>query len=752
MEASRPRAGETTIEGDVERVTFENAETGFRVVRVAVAGRAQPLALVGVFPRLSPGGRVRARGVLEVDARHGEQLRVDTVTELLPETVAGIERYLASGLLKGVGAKTAQRIVERFGLDTLRVLDEAPHRLAEIDGLGRARVDAVVKGWAEQKGVREVMVFLQTHGATPKLATRIWKRYGTRAIALVSEDPYRLATDVWGVGFRTADKLAESLGVARDSLARARAGVYHALRELTEAGHLVQPAAELLERSARLLEIDPVDDRLPRALERLVREGLVVAEGATAEAPASEDARRWDVYLHEAFVAERRLAARLVELAGARGRLLGGIDEAVARFERETGAALSEEQRAGVALAAEGRVVVVTGGPGVGKTTMLKAILSLFDGAGLTCRLAAPTGRAAQRMSEATGREAMTLHRLLELDPKSSTFKRDARHPLDADAVVVDESSMIDVWMGDALAQAVAPGTRLVLVGDVDQLPSVGPGALLRDAIASDVVGCVRLTRIFRQAQGSLIVTNAHRINAGELPETPPPGSEGADFFVVDRRDADHARQTVVELVTERVPRRFGFDPARDVQVLSPMNKGPLGAVALNAALQAVLNPSGPAIVRGDVAFRLGDKVMQLKNDYDRLVWNGDVGFVVRVELEEPALFVRFEGQGREEVRYDAADLDELTLAYAATVHKSQGSEYPCVVVPLLTGHFVMLTKNLLYTAVTRGRRLVVLVADPKALRLALADERHVERRTRLAERLVLEEARQEAARRGALR
>jgi len=732
--------GDVAIEGEVERVTFENRETGFRVVKVAVPGRRDRLAVVGTFPQVAVGSRIRARGILEVDRNHGEQLRAVSVTELAPTTLLGIEKYLGSGLIKGIGEVTASRIVERFGLETLKVLDEQPDRLREVGGLGRTRADAIVSAWQEQRAIRDVMVFLQAHGASGQLAIRIFKRYGPKAISIVSTNPYRLAIDVWGIGFRTADRIAARMGIGRDSVERMQAALLQGLRDATEQGHCYATKHDLCVRASHLLvdredaseERDPQPDdlleRLDAALVALVRGQNVIAEEPGTLSRASlvsglpEEAAVYDATMH---ATEVRLAGRLAALARAEKSDLRGFEEAVAAFEKATGTTLAEEQRSAIESAARCPLLVVTGGPGVGKTTIVKAILSVFDRAKIETRLAAPTGRAAKRMSEATGREASTLHRLLEFEPKKNAFKRDAKNPLEAGAIIVDESSMVDVTMADALTQAVADGARLVLVGDVDQLPSVGPGSFLRDAIRSEIVPCVRLVKIFRQAEKSLIVQNAHRINARTPPIVPDAGDTNADFFIVEKRDPDEARRIILELVSHRIPRRFGLDPVRDIQVLSPMNRGPAGTVLLNEELQATLNPHGAALVRGKTTFRVGDKVMQLKNDYDRNVWNGDLGIVASVDAEEESLVVRFADGGSaaevREVPYDGGSLDELALAYATTIHKSQGSEYPAVVIPLLTTHFVMLSKNLLYTAVTRGKRLVVLVADPRALRLTLA-------------------------------
>jgi exodeoxyribonuclease V alpha subunit len=546
-------------------------------------------------------------------------------------------------------------------------------------------------------------------------------------MSIVSRDPYRLALDVHGVGFKTADRIAISIGVATDSPQRMQAGVLQVLHDVTDGGHVWTSEEELLARAAPMLGLEAEDTAVQERLQEAVR-SLVMAGRAVVE--LQEGVRT--VYASEMFDAEVRLSRRLAEIARAPARRLDGVDAAVRAFEMRARVELAPEQRSAVEEAARRQVLVVTGGPGVGKTTIVRAILAVLAGSEVDVRLAAPTGRAAKRMSEATGAEATTLHRLLEFDPKKYAFKRDRSRPLECGAVVVDEASMLDLPMADALTQAIAPGTRLILVGDVDQLPSVGPGAILRDVIASRAIPSVRLRQIFRQAARSLIVTNAHRINDGEPPISAPAGSD-ADFFVVERRDPEHARDTLIELVTQRIPNRFGLDPVRDVQVLTPMNRGPAGAIALNEALQAAINPRGDALVRGSRTYRVGDKVMQLRNDYDKNVFNGDVGFITSIDPEESAMTIRFDDR---EVAFEASDLDDLVLAYACTVHKSQGSEYPAVVIPLLTTHFVMLSKNLLYTAVTRGKRLVVLVCDPRALEIALSQRRREERRTRLGPRL----------------
>ncbi len=736
------KSPQISIEGIVERVTFESATSSYRVIKVAVPGRSERLAVVGSFPPTPVGARVRVRGLLEQDKKHGEQLRAESLIELAPDTLAGLEKYLASGLIKGVGPKLAQRIVATLGLDTLGVLEDDVERLREVEGLGDKRRTALARAWREQRSLRDVMVFLQAHGASTALAARIVRRYGPNAMNIVSREPYRLALDVRGVGFKTADRIAATIGVLPDSPERMQAGLLQVVHDLTAAGHVWTAESQVTPLTSLMLGLDADDEdvraRIARALDACILMGRIVTEPAGGERA---------VFASEMHAAEVRLASRLAELAAAPSRKLVGAADAIAGFESRARVELAPEQRRTLEEAARQQVMVVTGGPGVGKTTIIRAILSMLVQSGVVVRLAAPTGRAAKRLSEATGAEATTLHRLLEFDPKSATFKRDRQRPLEAGALVVDEASMLDLPTADSLAQAIAPGTRLLLVGDVDQLPSVGPGAVLRDVIESGVIPCVRLRQIFRQAARSLIVTNAHRINAGELPVSGGAAGAEADFFIVDRRDPDRARDTVIELVASRIPDRFGLDPVRDIQVLTPMNRGPAGAVALNQALQAALNPRGDALVRGARTYRVGDKVMQLRNDYDKNVFNGDVGLVASIDPEENGMIVRFDER---DVAFEAADLDDLVLAYACTVHKSQGSEYPAVVIPLLTAHFVMLNKNLLYTAVTRGKRLVVLVCDPRALELSLGGRggreagdhagdrggRHTARRTRLSARL----------------
>ncbi|HEY2405084.1 MAG TPA: ATP-dependent RecD-like DNA helicase [Polyangiaceae bacterium] len=709
-----------TLTGEVERITYESEQTSFRVLRLGsiegAGARRGPVAVVGTFPAVGPGTRVRVTGNFVKDARRGEQFRVESLVAVAPDTLAGLEKYLGSGVIRGVGPGFAKRIVETFGMDSLTVLDQAPDRLREVSGIGARRIDEIKATWASQRAVSNVMMLLQTHGASPALAMRIVKHYGDKAASTVQRFPYRLALDVRGVGFKTADRIARSLGISGDHPERAQAGVLHELGVLTDQGHVLVPRELLAERSAAMLEIDV--GHVEAAISALWAAERVVVEDA-------------GVYPTRLYQAEVALAQGLRRLLASPGRELGGLEAALTAFEREARVELAPSQRAAIEAAAKNKVVVITGGPGVGKTTIVRAVLGVLTRAKLRVHLSAPTGRAAKRLAEATGKEAGTLHRLLAFDPRQMQFQHDADNPIESDVVIVDEASMVDLPLAAALVNALPTAARLIVVGDSDQLPSVGPGAVLRDLIESGVVPTMRLNEIFRQAGASRIVLNAHRILHGEMPESA--SDDDADFFVVPRKTPEEAAELIRELVVSRIPRRFGLDPRRDVQVLTPMHRGPAGTIALNELLQQALNPEGPALESRGQKLRQGDKVMQTRNDYEREVFNGDIGSIVAVNAPDRALTVRFEQRN---VEYDDAALDSLTLAYATSIHKSQGSEYAAVVIPLLTTHFVMLSRNLVYTAVTRAKKLCVLAADPRALRLALAETRKEERSTRLAQRL----------------
>ena len=711
-----------TVLGEVERITFENDETGFRVVRVGSlegeGARSGSVAVVGTFPAVGPGTRVRITGDFELDARHGEQLKAVAVVPVAPSTLEGLARYLASGVIAGVGPAFARRIVDTFGMESLDVLDRQPERLREVTGIGGRRAEQIAKTWAAQRATNGVIMLLQAHGASAQLAARIVKHYGEQAANVVEHAPYRLALEVRGIGFKTADRLARSLGIAGDHPERVQAGILHELEGLTAEGHTYAPKESLVERAAEMLGVDHA--HVKSGLDALWASGRVVLE-------------KDRVFLAWLQRAEVELARGLDRLANDQVIPLANVDHALSAFERQAELTLAPMQRRALEAAAAHHVTVITGGPGVGKTTIVRALVSIFERSRLAIRLAAPTGRAAKRLSEASGREATTLHRLLEFDPRAMDFQRDERTPLEADVVIVDEASMIDVPLAAALVSALPTAARLVIVGDADQLPSVGPGAFLRDVIASGTIVSVRLDEIFRQAGESRIVQNAHRILHGEMPESAPPDDERSDFFLVQSSDPSKAADTLLRVVLERIPERFRFVPGRDIQVLTPMHRGPVGTIALNERLQQALNAGGRVIPQGGARLRIGDRVMQTKNDHQREVYNGDLGVVLGQDDETGVVRVAFD---QREVEYEGPELDALVLAYATSIHKSQGSEYPVVVVPLLTSHFVMLSRNLLYTAVTRARRLCVLVADPRALRIALGEVRREDRLTALVERL----------------
>jgi exodeoxyribonuclease V alpha subunit len=718
-----PVASTETIVGQVERVTFHSAESGFCVLRVKARGRRDLATIVGHAASINAGEWVSATGAWVQDRQHGLQFKADALTTTQPTTAEGIERYLASGLIRGIGPVYAKKLVGTFGESVLDLIEQEPGRLREVPGIGPKRAAGIAAGWAEQKAVREIMLFLHEHGAGTARAVRIFRTYGPDAIRVVSENPYRLARDIRGIGFRTADRIAANLGVARDAPMRVRAGISFALAEAMDEGHCGLPEEELVQSTCELLEVE--QPLVEKALADELREGEVVAD-------AVEDRRC--VFLARLYRAEREIAGRLRALA--RGTLpWGEVDagRAIPWVEARTGLVLAESQREALALVLRSRVLVITGGPGVGKTTLVRSILLALRAKGVEVTLCAPTGRAAKRLAESTSMEAKTIHRLLEADPSAGGFKRNELEPLACDLLVVDEVSMVDVPLMRALLRALPEHAALLLVGDMDQLPSVGPGQVLADVIASGAVPVVRLTEVFRQAAGSRIVTGAHRVREGKMPDLR--AAEGSDLYFVEADEPDAAARKLLAVVRDRIPARFGLDPVRDVQVLCPMNRGRLGARSLNAELQAALNPprgAGQARVeRFGWSYAPGDKVMQVANNYEREVFNGDLGVVQAVDTEAGEIVTEFDGRA---ITYALGELDELALAYATTIHKAQGSEYPAVVIPLTTQHYAMLARNLLYTGLTRGKRLVVLVGSKRALAIAVRNGTARRRWTRLRE------------------
>ena len=705
------------LSGVVERITYENGESGFRVIKIKSRGFSDLVTVVGNLATVNIGSIVRLRGEWRADRRYGRQFVALDCQETMPATAAGIEKYLGSGLIKGIGPVFARRIVSRFKEETLQVLEERAEYLAEVEGIGPKRLEMIKRAWQEQKEIRNVMLFLQGHGVSPAYAVKIFKAYGNQSIDLVRANPYRLADDIWGIGFKTADKIARQLGFDQNSFERCRSGMVFVLNELSNEGHCYAGRGQLAEEAERMLEIGrPL---VEATLERMIEDKTVIAdEGDSIYLPP---------FYHSEVGTARRIREILAAESGYRGAEVGRVVEAV---ERDEGIRYDGLQQEAIRTAVASKLMVLTGGPGTGKTTTTQAIIKVFERLGAVVLLAAPTGRAAKRLAEATGREAKTIHRLLEYRPPEG-YQRDAENPLECDVLIVDEASMIDLVLMYNLLKALPDRAVLILVGDVDQLPSVGAGNVLRDIIDSGVASVVRLDRIFRQAQGSAIITNAHRVNRGEFPRLR--GGRGSDFFFIEEDDPARVVEIIRELCTRRLPEYFGVDPASDIQVLCPMQRGETGAQNLNAVLQEALNKSEVSLRHGGTVYRLGDKVMQIKNNYDKNVFNGDIGKIVEIDAEMRTLAISFDGN---RVEYDATELDEVVLAYAITIHKSQGSEFKIVVAPLTTQHYVMLRRNLLYTCITRAREAMVLVGSKRAVGMAVRNNQTARRNTRLGERL----------------
>lgn len=724
-----PPRSTSTEAGSVERVTFHNPDNGFAVLRVKLRGRRAPETVIGHAPTVSAGEWIRAEGEWVRDAVHGLQFRASSLTVTPPTTREGIQKYLASGMVHGIGPVYAKRLVQEFGEDVFDIIEKSPARLLEVGGIGMVRSHRIISAWSEHKAVREVMLFLHSHGVGSANATRIFRAYGEQAISVMSENPYRLARDIRGIGFKTADAIASRLGIETTAMVRIRAGVVYALNEAQREGHCGLPADDLIALAIKLLETRDVE--MPVDLVRDAIDAELSARTITEDTIKDRDCVFQAVlYRAESTVAETLLRRR----RGPPPWKEIDVSRAIEWVGKKTGLDLAPSQAEAVRTAVTSRATVITGGPGVGKTTIVNAVLRILEAKKVSIALCAPTGRAAKRLSQTTGRDARTIHRLLEIDPSNGVFRRNADNPLECDMLVADEMSMVDVPLAQALLRALPPRAALLLVGDVDQLPSVGPGQVLRDIIDSDVLPVVRLTEVFRQAAESQIIVNAHRINAGKLPSLEKPSGD-SDFYFVETESPEQAVRWTRQLVATRIPKRFGLDPVRDIQVLCPMNRGGAGALALNLALQQALNPAGDgAIERHGWTFAQGDKVMQTENDYDRGVYNGDIGFILEVDREAGEATIDFDGRP---VEYTFSDLDAVMPAYATSIHKSQGSEYPAVVIPMLTQHFVMLQRNLLYTAVTRARRLAVLVGQRQAVEIAVRNATARRRWTKLREWLV---------------
>lgn len=698
----------------VERITYQNPENGYSVLKVKVKGYNDLVTLVGNLLEVPVGSVLLCRGEWKVDKRYGSQFVAATWEETMPATVYGIEKYLGSGLVKGIGPRFARAIVQRFGTETIDIIETEIERLYEVPNIGRKRVAKIRESWEKQKDIKNVMLFLQGSGVSTAYAAKIYREYGKESIDKVRENPYRLADDIWGIGFKTADGIAAKMGYEKEDPRRCRSGILYTLGQLSDEGHVYAGEEQLVKTAGQLLEAGETAIRDTLA-------GMLQAEDLILDKDA--------IYLPPFYHAECGTSRRLRDLAESTGRsLFDGLFDP-SSLTAETGIEYDEVQLAAIRQAVTSKVMVLTGGPGTGKTTTTQGIIAALKKAGLRVLLAAPTGRAAKRMSEATGMEAKTIHRLLEYNPQDG-YKRNDENPLEGDALIVDECSMIDILLMNNLLKAVPVGMRLVFVGDIDQLPSVGAGNVLRDIIDSQRIPVVRLVRIFRQAQKSRIVMNAHTINQGRFPDTS--NGRDTDFFFMREDDPERAAETIVRLVKERLPRAYRESPDR-IQVLTPMQRGVVGAANLNLLLQQALNPSGPSLGRGGYTYRQGDRVMQLCNNYAKDVFNGDLGYIREVDTEERTLKVDFDGKW---VEYDVTELDELTLAYATTIHKAQGSEYPIVVMPVLMTHFVMLQRNLIYTGITRAKKICVLIGAMKALAYAVRNVSVLKRNTSLRERL----------------
>ncbi|HVP76849.1 MAG TPA: ATP-dependent RecD-like DNA helicase [Thermodesulfobacteriota bacterium] len=715
------------IHGLLERITYHNEENDFVVAKLREKDRKELTTIVGNLSGINPGESLKLTGQWVRNKKFGEQFQVETFEVTIPATLVGIQKYLASGLIRGIGPIMSERIVQKFGLDTLEVIEKKPERLSEVEGIGSKRVSMIKEAWVAQREIKEIMIFLQGHGVSASYSAKIYKQYGNQSMEIVRENPYRLARDLYGTGFITADKIAQHLGIDRNSLVRAKAGLIYVLNQLTEEGHVYYPENQLIHKAREILHVD--EEIISQAVRELSKEKEVFLENLDPEGNLKA------AYPAPLYTAEMGVAQRLMNLKESPSNIRPiHPEKAIEWVQQKLNIELAQGQEKAVLQAAASKVLIITGGPGTGKTTIITAVLRIFQQLRLRILLAAPTGRAAKRMNEATGWEAKTIHRLLEYSPHKGGFKKDQDNPLDADVVIIDEASMIDTLLMHHLLKAIPPHAHLILVGDVDQLPSVGPGNVLKDIIKSGRFTVVMLSEIFRQAQESMIVVNAHKINEGQLPilREIDKGQE-ADFQFIQEENPEKILEMILDLCSERIPAEFGYPPLREIQVLTPMHKGTIGVTNLNIELQKRLNPGMSGISRGTWNFRLGDKVMQIVNNYDKDVFNGDIGWISKIDAEEREIIIDFDGRA---VPYDYSDLDEIVLAYAVSVHKSQGSEYPVVILPVVTQHYLLLQRNLIYTGITRAKKRVVLIGTKKALAMAIRNNKPQRRYTFLSERL----------------
>ena len=719
------------VEGHLEQIVYASEHNHYTVAKLKVQGKPELITVVGQLAGVIPGQELKLSGAWENHPKYGYQFKASSYSVRLPAQIHGIQKYLGSGLIRGIGPALAQRLIDRFGERTLQVIERSPKKLLKVAGIGKKRLQTIREAWEGQRDIRDVMIFLQGHGVSTGYSAKIFKQYGQDAIRVVQENPYRLAADIFGIGFLIADQIAEKVGIPKDAMIRAEAGILHMLTKVTEEGHLLLLRDQLLDRAEALLKIDR--NQLETAVSNLSASGYIVLE-------AFEDRNNLSypmtaVYLKAFHAAEVSLANRLKALLSVPIKGLGMDAAAIENLvQRKLAIVLSEEQWVGLQVATSRKISIITGGPGTGKTTLVKAILAVFEDAGKQVMLCAPTGRAAKRLSEVAGREAKTIHRLLAYNFKIGGFQKNEADPLDTDVVIVDEASMVDALLMYHLVKAVAMTAVLILVGDVDQLPSVGPGNVLRDIIDSEQVRVVFLKEIFRQAQKSLIIVNAHRINKGIAPTIEDSNRDTIqDFYFIQQEDPQRVLSVILELCCERIPNRFGLEPLTDIQVLSPMHKGIIGTANLNRVLQKALNPSRDIIERTGYHFKRGDKVMQTRNNYAKGVFNGDIGTINHIDRNRQKIIVKYNNSS---VDYEFFELDELMLAYAVSVHKSQGSEYRAVILPVMTQHFILLQRNLIYTGVTRAKELVVLIGTKQALAIALRNDKPQKRMTRLCDRM----------------